>query len=74
MDIADKKLWEAIVIALFLLFVALAASGGIALAFCYLAPEPAECIEAFNPAVSIASAVFGLIVFVLTLWLMLKKK
>ena len=74
MDISDKKLWEGIILALFLLFAGLASMGGILSSFCYLAPEPAKCIPELSLPINAVSISFGIIVFIIALWWFVKKK
>ena len=65
MDIADKKLWESVIISVFAGFVVLGVTGGIISSFCYLAPEPALCLSAFSMPIAAVSISAGIIALVL---------
>jgi len=74
MDTTDNNLWEAIIISIFLMFASLAALGGIILSFCYLAPEPSECMSDLSLPMNVVSICFGIIVFIVVMHWSLKRK
>jgi len=64
----SMRIWEPILIGVFLGFVALGASGGILFGMCYLAPEPSKCMADLSLPLNAAAGLTGIIVFILAAW------